>query len=176
MTPKEPGCYILNFIETGTFYVGSTGNLRLRLSDHLNALNKGTHQNKPLQQMFDQDQNVVVEYVTSIDRETAYDIEQAELDKYLGNPKCINQGNDARNHWKPGTRPPELQERMNVKLRGKIRTPEQRQRISEAALTRPPVSEERRQKTSDQWKGKPKTEEQKEKIRQAAKRRWANRA
>jgi hypothetical protein len=48
---------------------------------------------------------VVYEYIIARDREHAYDLEQEELDKWLGHPECLNVNNDARSVWSRGTMP-----------------------------------------------------------------------
>lgn len=167
MIPKEPGCYIINFIESGKFYVGSTGDLRRRWNDHLNALNGGNHRNGPLQKAYDDDRRIEIEYLVTVDRESAYELEQQELNMWVGNPNCINQGNDARLGFRPGTRPTELQARMNLQLVGRKRSEEQRLNIRAGAFRRPPVTQETRQKLSRLSLGRVNSEEHNEKIRQA---------
>lgn len=105
MIPREPGCYILNHIPSGTFYIGSTSNLLLRERNLLASLNNHNNHNPRLQELYWESTNVVFEYVVTADREEAYDLEQAELDKWLGHSRCLNVNNDARSVWAKGTMP-----------------------------------------------------------------------
>jgi hypothetical protein len=69
------------------------------------GLNNGRDHNPRLQELYWEDPNVVYEYKVARDREDAYNIEQEELDKWLGHPDCLNVNNDARNVWSRGTMP-----------------------------------------------------------------------
>lgn len=154
MIPREPGCYILNHISSNTFYIGSTGNLKNRENNLMSSLNSRTNHNPRLQELYSDDPNVIFEYLVTRDREEAYDVEQAELDKWLGHPNCLNINNEARRVWIPGTVP---QERIDsLRLRntrvhsgkkyrlGHSNTEEQRRRQSESIKlaweTRPRVA------------------------------------
>lgn len=124
------------------FYIGSTGNLKQREWKLMAALNNGRDHNRVLQQLYWDDPNVVFEYLVARDREEAYDIEQAELDKWLGHPDCINVNNNARTVWSIGTKPldrirrscsrnTEIHSGKKYRL-GHSNTDEQRQRQSES--------------------------------------------
>ena len=117
MIPREPGCYILNHISSGMFYIGSSGNMYERFHVHCSHLRSGIHHNPLLQALFDEDDHLHVEYVTTIDRETAYHIEQQELDRLIDHPACLNRLNDVVRGWKPGTMPDNL--RQATALRNK---------------------------------------------------------
>lgn len=142
MIPREPGCYILNHISSGTFYIGSTGDLRNRERNLMSSLNTRTNHNPRLQELYWDDPNVIFEYLITRDREEAYDVEQAELDKWLGHPNCLNVNNDARCVWRPGTMPQERIETLRLRnsqthagnkyCLGQERTDETKQRLSES--------------------------------------------
>lgn len=99
MIPRQPGCYILNHISSGTFYIGSTNNLYRREIGLMSSLTLRTNLNTRLSELYSDDPNVVFEYVVTQTREEAYVLEQAELDKWLGHPKCLNHENDLRWTW-----------------------------------------------------------------------------
>lgn len=153
MFPREPGCYIINHIPTGKFYIGSSNNLYKRHKNHDSYLKRGVHHRAELQSLYDIDDDIHVEYVVTATRDEAYELEQRELDRLLDDPNCLNIGTSARNGWKPGT---------------KVVSEITRQRISDAARNRGPVSDETRRLLSERNKGIPKTEEHKERIRQSS--------
>jgi hypothetical protein len=164
MIPREPGCYILNHISSGKFYIGSTVNLYERFHVHLSHLRAGIHKNHQLQSLYDDDQDIHIEFVTTPDRDAAYIIEQSELDLHVGHPDCLNRLNDAINSWKPGTMPRNWREATsernktlhagNTYMSGKKHSPETIALMRERALARdpsvyrnrPPISEETREK------------------------------
>lgn len=141
--PRLPGCYILNHPASGKFYIGSTGNLKQREWKLMTGLNNGRDHNPTLQELYWDDPNVVYEYKVARDREEAYDIEQEELNKWLGHPDCLNVNNDARNVWSRGTMPDHRRRQLNAiasrvqagkKWRlGHNNSDEQRQRQSDSA-------------------------------------------
>lgn len=179
--PKEPGCYILNHIATGNFYIGSAVNLYERYHVHLAHLRKGIHKNRQLQHLYDQDDDIHMEFVTSNDREEAYDIEQNELDIYISHPKCLNVRGDARNGLAPGpaldawnaatSERNRILHAGNTYMLGKRHSEQTKQLMRERALSRdpsvylnrPPVSDETRAKLRDSasrprakgWKNSP---------------------
>lgn len=106
--PHAPGCYIINHIPSGRFYVGSAIDISSRYFVHMSNLRQGVHKNKYLQQLFDEDNNFEIEWVVTNDREEAFEIEQSELDRYIGHRDCLNVLNDAKRSWKVGTMPSEL--------------------------------------------------------------------
>lgn len=103
--PHDPGCYILNHVATGKFYIGSTSNLYRRHQQQLTSLRLGVNHNPELQRLFDEDDYFTYDYVATVDRDAAYDMEQDELDRLLNHQDCVNVLNDARKAWKPGTVP-----------------------------------------------------------------------
>lgn len=103
--PHKPGCYILNHIETGCFYIGSTGDLYRRYQQMMTSLRLGNNHNPRLQGLYDEDDRVEFEYFPAADREHAYDIEQSELDLYQRHPQCLNVLTDARKGYAVGDMP-----------------------------------------------------------------------
>ena len=85
------GVYKLIDRKTGVYYIGSTGNLRKRLAQHLSDLSRGQHRNTRLQQHTNDDTvwELEVAYIVS-DRDEAYAVEQQLLDLSKEDPKCLN--------------------------------------------------------------------------------------
>jgi excinuclease UvrABC nuclease subunit len=99
MIPRKPGCYILNHVGSGMFYIGSTSDLYRREISLMSTLNLRTNLNTRLQELYLDDPNVIFEYLVTPTREDAFILEQQELDKWLGHPKCLNSENDLRWTW-----------------------------------------------------------------------------
>lgn len=110
------------------------------------SLNNGRDHNAELQELYSDDPNVIFEYVVADDREQAFDIEQSELDKWIGHPDCLNVNNSARKCWVPGTMPPQRRAKIgqaaskthseNKYVLGQIRDEDTRERMSVAQRKR----------------------------------------
>lgn len=193
LIPRRPGCYILTHVESGKFYIGSTGNLYERHHVHMSHLYSGIHKNLQLQELFDSDDYCLMEHLLTADREIAYQLEQTELDRWIGHPDCLNVLNDAKASWKYGTYPLHLREQTALRNKtvhagqtyrlGMKHTEETKAKISAAQLARdpstylnrPPISEETRirqqlanSRPRPGAKGKPKSPATIEKMRIAS--------
>jgi hypothetical protein len=78
----------------------------------MTALRIGLSGHGDLQALFDEDQEIHFEFIVADDREHAYDLEQIELDKYIGHPDCLNTQTDARHGYLPGTQPQYILDRI----------------------------------------------------------------
>lgn len=107
--PRLPGVYVITHEPTGIYYVGSTGNLYERRSNHIGGLRRHRHVNKRLQDTWG---GLLDDYTFKFEacnsRDEALDLEQEVLDKLWDMPLCANVGNDARIGWKHGTMPTDL--------------------------------------------------------------------
>lgn len=193
LIPRRPGCYILTHVESGKFYIGSSGNLYERHHVHMSHLYNGIHKNLRLQELFDSDDYCLMEYQLADNREIAYQLEQTELDQWIDHPDCLNVLNDAKTGWKDGTYPLHLREQTALRNKtvhagqtyrlGMKHTEETKSKISAAQLARdpstylnrPPISEETRirQRLANSRprpgaQGKPKSPETVEKMREAS--------
>lgn len=149
--PRLPGCYILNHPASGAFYIGSTGNLKQREWKLMAGLNNGRDHNPRLQELYWDDPNVVYEYRIARDREEAYDMEQIEIDRWLGHPDCLNVNNNARTVWTRGTM---SEERIrNICAKNTLIHSGQKYRLGQTN------SDEQRQRQSDSirssWENRP---------------------
>lgn len=186
--PKRPGCYILNHLASGTFYIGSSIDLYERIHVHHSHLRSGVHKNRLLQSLYDEDQDIHVEFVETADRESAYDLEQSELDIYINHPRCLNFHQDARTGWREV--PQRLRDATSKRNRtlhagnsyrlGMYHSEETKEKMRQAALmrdpsvyrNRPPISEETRERmraanSRPRAKGRVLSDEHRENIRKA---------
>lgn len=148
LIPRRPGCYILTHVESGKFYIGSSGNLYERHHVHMSHLYNGIHKNLRLQELFDSDDYCLMEYQLADNREIAYQLEQTELDQWIDHPDCLNVLNDAKTGWKDGTYPLHLREQTALRNKtvhagqtyrlGMKHTEETKSKISAAQLARDP--------------------------------------
>lgn len=98
------GAYLIKHIPTGSFYIGSTGDLKYRLRKHREALRRGDHPNSRLQELCNPNPLFSVTFYPIVDdgsefrilREKAYDKEQELLDLHWGSELLLNRSNDAR--------------------------------------------------------------------------------
>lgn len=108
--PQEPGVYTITHTPTGHFYIGSTGNLRARITNHKSTLRNSRHGNSNLQAAFTAVENIEVTAIPTDSVKAAKDAEQELLDIFLQNPLCCNIGNGASSTWLPGNVPEDVRE------------------------------------------------------------------
>jgi group I intron endonuclease len=93
---KSGGVYAIYEKATGKFYYGSTGNLNIRLLNHLITMRNGEHKNHHFRKFDINSSDFTVKVITVPDREQAFDIEQLLVSKCWGNPKLMNICRDVR--------------------------------------------------------------------------------
>lgn len=98
---KRIGAYIIHHPETQMSYVGSSGNVYVRIVMHRSELRLGQHMNGKLQAAYDKDPNVTFVCFKATSRKEAYDIEQRLLDKNWSSSRLCNSSSDALNALKP---------------------------------------------------------------------------
>ncbi len=88
---------------TGYFYIGSTGNYKLRRKSHINELRAGTHAIQKMQELYNESPHFIFVLDSAgfdIDdpevREKAYTREQELLNLCANNPLLLNRSLDAR--------------------------------------------------------------------------------
>lgn len=89
-----PGVYILQHVNTGKFYVGSTQSLYMRRAFHFSKLKNGTHINKPLQKLYNEDPEFKFIVIITRTKEEALLKEQEIVDLYHGDEKLLNVAKD----------------------------------------------------------------------------------
>lgn len=131
--PSSSCIYRITTSHNGYLYIGSAVNLKARIESHYGSLRRGKHRNMRLQRVFDK--HGVDTFRVSIIEDVSGNkellaAEQRWLDYYQAgrNESCYNICPTAGN------------------FRGRIKSPEERAKISEANRNRPPISEETRAK------------------------------
>jgi group I intron endonuclease len=87
--------YVITDLNTGSYYVGSTGELDKRLDRHERELYNGTHHNQLLQQLFDAGHEMRASIQEYDSREEAYKCEDHLIRRGTFNKKCLNIGTQA---------------------------------------------------------------------------------
>jgi group I intron endonuclease len=94
--PSSPGIYRINCRESGKFYIGSSINVKRRITQHIYRLKKGTHSNPILQAIWNTNEFRLLfeclEIIDSKDKNVILKVEQRYLDEAgVGiNKKCMN--------------------------------------------------------------------------------------
>lgn len=148
------GIYQITNTANGKVYVGSSVRLRRRLSEHQNKLARGSHENDRLQKAFNKygaDAFVFAIIETVADRRLLLSREQVWIDAKRAADRTLG-----FNIYPLAGSPS-----------GASHSPEARQKMRDAAKTRPPASAETRAKISRALSGRKKTPEHIERHRQA---------
>lgn len=169
----SPGVYFLVNPITTEVYIGSSGKVLERKSQHESLLKNNRHPNKRLQRSYNQNGSMVFVALTLPNRDTALDHEQALLDGSLGEMGVLNISRNARYCRVDGLKHTEetkakigAASRGNTYALGTKHSAETRAKVS-AALTGRPVSEETRRKMSATHTGKTMPRDGVEKMRQS---------
>lgn len=96
---QSPACYIIENIENGYFYVGSTRNILSRAANHSYYLNKNKHSNKNLQEQFNNcfnKDNFIIHVCPTENIEDAIEREQLILDEGFNSGILLNISDNAR--------------------------------------------------------------------------------
>ena len=93
---SEIGVYVLTHSGTGKIYVGSSGQLTVRLDRHFRELKLGTHHNKPLQDVWNRHPWLLITLFPTETREEAYALEKELIDKNRPSGLLLNVGSDVR--------------------------------------------------------------------------------
>lgn len=97
--PVSPGAYIITDIEGSKVYIGSSKNLYRRRLEHISSLSKNKSSNSNLQAFYNEQtdpRELRFLYITTDNKEEAYDLEQELLDEFAGTDKLLNIATDAR--------------------------------------------------------------------------------
>jgi group I intron endonuclease len=141
---KIPGVYKLTHVPTGTFYIGSTQNLRKRLQEHKRALQQGLHHNPRLQQCASEWGDVRATCFATSDVVTARSFENSLIRENEDNPnfanvigpdndKGVKKSIETRQKMSKAkigtTRSPEVCKAISDRNKGKICSEETRERM-----------------------------------------------
>jgi group I intron endonuclease len=87
---KKPGVYVLNFPETGEYYLGATCDLGRRVVEHNSKLTNNSHCNKLLQEVKNLNPKIETLGFVSSSVEEAFDFEKKALQILRDDPLCKN--------------------------------------------------------------------------------------
>ena len=166
------GIYNIVNTETGKQYIGSTANLKKRLSGHKRLLIRGLHQNPYLQRSWNKygESAFIFGILEYADKSDLLKIEQQYLDATFPSGQLYNisltaerpsgyklteasrQKMSAAHTGKRHTE--EHKCKMSALLKGRIFTEETRQKMKNARKNRGPISDETRRKMSESHLGK----------------------
>lgn len=135
--PKSIGMYIITDSHRSNTYAGSTKDLNARMYRHLLTLNKGIHDNKSLQKLFNsKNKELIVIFIIVDDREQAYDLEQLYLDEFYNSGLLCNIAKDARFSTKGYEYSDEFKQMMsklhtgNTHAAGRVRSEEEKRQLT----------------------------------------------
>lgn len=181
--PTAPGIYFISSPDSDKVYVGSTGNLARRRSQHYHDLQKG-HDNPNLKELLDKHDRDSFRFTSMeiyTDRETLYQVEQHLYDLLREKDLILNVGLDIKAAWKGREIPVETRALMalarigtpahenQLKAMGKLwEDPNFRKRRSESARKKW-EDPDFRQKMLEANLGTTHSEEHKRKISEALK-------
>lgn len=152
--PRSPATYRLVDEKTGSFYIGSTGDLRGRIANHRSSIERGCHPNRQIRDKLTSWDNVRIEYVLCDSVESAHKLEDSMIEFHHGE-----------------------EEMLNVAITNNcIPTPDSRVYISSdmASISEMARSPESRQQRSEKLKGLPKSDTTRLKMSESAKIRGNN--
>jgi len=95
--PTDAGIYRISFVGTQYYYWGKSNDLGRRKTTHLSKLRKGDHSNPFMQDVFNKygEQAFTFERVILCTPEMSTEIEQKLLEKFVGEPWCMNISKDS---------------------------------------------------------------------------------
>lgn len=158
------GVYAIEHASEGWLYVGSASNVCRRLGEHIYDLRVGRHPSKKFQEAYYRNHSVLFYFKSLLDREAAYQAEQALLDELRDSDKLLNSSMNAKSPWCPVDGRPHH-------MVGQTRSEQTKLKISQARIGKyaginnprhgVTLSEETKQKISDANKGRIFSEETK---------------
>lgn len=140
---KNAGVYSIVHLESGKRYVGSTKSFHYRVLTHRATLNKGTHDNKVLQEAWnlygkEAFSFEILEII--LDKDLRIQREQYWMDFYNSVKEGFNMGTSAVNPMLGNTHTPEAREKIRQKALGRVLSESQKQRISEVQKGKPKLN------------------------------------
>jgi len=126
-----PAAYVLSHPSSGKRYIGSTGNLYNRIHLHKSRLKAGTHDNKPLQEAFNDDRCFNLSAIFTNDKESALDLEQILLDEGHKRGDLLNIAVDARRSASGKLASDSTRQMLSEYSRARAADPEYRTRLSD---------------------------------------------
>jgi len=131
-TDKVCAAYILTHCKTGRKYIGSSGQVGTRLSGHKSDLKKNKHHVGAFQEDYNDDPFYDIVVYTVGNREDAYKLEQALIDKYYPTGILYNKTSNAKAPMLGRVPDQAERERVGAMNRGKKFSPVWCERISKS--------------------------------------------
>jgi len=156
--PTCAGVYLISDIKTGKFYVGSSINMRRRITQHVYSFSRNKHSNPIMQAIWNNDSSrlnfLCLETVENADKESLLRAEQKHLDASgVGkNPLCMNILLIANSHLGVKRRPDSIEKLRKIHL-GRVISEETRLKQRMAKLGKKQSPELIKKRTAGQ-KGK----------------------
>ncbi len=132
--PKTPSAYVIKHIDTDLMYVGSSGDVRGRVNEHISRLNRGQHPNRTLQRLYDDSPNIEVLFIQTGTREEALEVEQSFLTTLMPGNSLVNVAADARSPWRGVTRSEEMRRKLSEARTGIDRGDEFRDKMRQVKI------------------------------------------
>lgn len=131
------GCYLIRQTETGHVYVGSSGNVYVRLVKHKWHVSKSSHENKKFDEIVRASHPADFELIVFFtkDRDEAYQLEQVFVNQYKDTGYLINIAHDVRYAMLGREQTPEHRFRISQALSGHVMTDVARQKLIAARKT-----------------------------------------
>ena len=156
--PKSPGIYRIKDRDSEKFYVGSSINIKRRVTQHIYRLNKGSHPNPIMQAIWNKDPCRLyfecVKIVKNADKKTLLELEQKYLDKAgVGkNKNCMNVLLIANSHLGVKRSPESVEKLRKIHIGRKAS--EETKAKQRAAKLGGKLSEEHKKKIGNSARGK----------------------
>jgi group I intron endonuclease len=90
LIPKTAGVYVIEHVPSGSFYIGSSANVRVRVLNHRSRLTNGIHPNKELQAKINERCHFRFKYFTCETTKDAIVLEEKLIRLNIGNPLNLN--------------------------------------------------------------------------------------
>jgi predicted GIY-YIG superfamily endonuclease len=155
---KVAAAYTMTHVASGMVYVGSSSHVVKRHFRHKQDLKNNSHQNKTVQELYNQSPDFEFFYYIALDRDHAMSIEQQLIDHYRSTGKLINKFLDVRHPNKGGSISDDFKRRLREINLGKSLSEETRSKIGQALKGRA-HSADRKRALSERLKGHKKSTE-----------------
>jgi len=136
MFPREPATYIMTHRPSGVYYIGSTGNLNLRVAQHKYKIINGEHNSTQFKALSSRWEDISIEYELAVDYHNAESLEIALLKTNIKDPLCSNAMTTVQEWAKATTHFDEARRKSADTRRGKPRDELTRSKISAAKSRR----------------------------------------
>ena len=137
-TLLQPGVYFIVDIDSEKTYIGSTGNLNRRRSEHLSELKRNKHYCGELQKLYSEGRSLELTVIPLETKQEAEEMEQRLLDEFHASGVLLNKSSLARNEFLGVPFTEERREKLrkstlgNKNCLGRVVSDEMKKKISDA--------------------------------------------